>query len=442
MSSTAAAILFILLLILANGLFALSEMAIVSARKARLQHWAERGDARARAALELAGAPNRFLSTVQIGITLVGILAGAAGGTTLAAKLEAPLSRIPALSPYSAAVSLGIVVLGITFLSLLLGELVPKRLALHHPERIACAVAIPMRVLSRIALPAVHLLSVTTDGMLRVLGIRPSVEPPITDEEIKILIEQGTEAGVFEEAEHGMVAGVFRLSDRRARALMTPRTEIVWLDLDDPTAEIRRKLTASAHSRLPLCEGNLDNVQGIVQAKDVLACGLAGEPIDWKALAQRPLFVPESMGALKLLETFKQTGRHLALVMDEYGGTQGLVTPSDILEAIVGEMPVVGEPVEPQAVQREDGSWLLDGMMAADEFNELFHVSELPEEESGEYETLGGFVMMYLGRIPAAGDHFEWGGLRFEVLDMDGHRVDKVLVAPAVRHPEEVPNGA
>jgi putative hemolysin len=218
---------------------------------------------------------------------------------------------------------------------------------------------------------------------------------------------------------------------------MTPRTEIVWLDLDDPPPEIRRKLTASAHSRFPLCQGTLDHVLGIVQAKDVLASSLAGEPIDWKGLAQRPLFVPESMRALKLLETFKQSGRHLALVMDEYGGTQGLVTPSDILEAIVGEMPVVGEPIEPEAVQREDGSWLIDGMMAADEFNELFHLPELPEEESGEYETLGGFVMTYLGRIPAAGDHFEWGGLRFEVLDMDGHRVDKVLVSPGVRHPEE-----
>jgi putative hemolysin len=423
-------VVIIFLLIIANGILAMSEIAVVSARRARLQQWANAGDTKARAALELANAPNQFLSTIQVGITLVGILAGAFGGATIAKKLAADLQEIPFLAPYSHAVGLGIVVLGITYASLIIGELVPKRLALNSPERIAAAVAMPMRALSRLASPAVYLLSLSTDAVLRALGVRPSEEPPVTEEEIRLLLEQGAQAGTFEVVEQAMVERVFRLGDRRVAGVMTPRTEIVWLDCDASPEEIRRTVTESVHSRFLVAQGTLDNVLGVVHAKDLLARTFVGQPIDLTALVQQPLYVPESMRALTVLELFKQSGTHIALVVDEYGGIQGLVTPSDILEAIVGDIPSAGELREPHAIQREDGSWLLDGMLSIDEFKELFHLSTLPGEEQGVYQTLAGFVIMHLGRIPAAADHFEWEGLRFEVVDMDGNRVDKVLVMP------------
>lgn len=424
-------ILFIILLVIANGVFAMAEMAIVSARKARLQQLANEGNLKARAALELANSPNRFLSTIQIGITLIGILAGAFGGATIAVELEMRLSSIPLFSPYSEAIALAAVVLGITYLSLVIGELVPKRLALHNTERIACAVANPMRVLSGIALPAVHLLSASTDMVLRMLGIKPSAEPPVTEDEIKILIEQGIAAGIFEEAERDMVEHVFHLSDQRVSALMTPRTEIVWLDIEDSSEEIRRKIADSGHSRYPLCQGSLDNILGIVQVKDILGRNLLGKPADLKAALRRPLFVPENTHALKVLELFKQSGIHISLVVDEYDSIQGLITLNDILEEVVGDVPTMEELAEPQAVQREDGSWLLDGMLPVDEFKEIFNIRRLHGEES--YQTLAGFVLMQMGRIPSVGNHFEWGGLRFEVVDMDRNRVDKVLVMPARR---------
>jgi putative hemolysin len=425
--------LVIFLLIILNGVFAMSEIAVVSARKARLQQWAEAGDAKARAALELANAPNQFLSTVQIGITLIGILAGAFGGATIARELNARLSSIPLFAPYSHALSLAIVVAITTYLSLIVGELVPKRLALNNPERLAAAIAGPMRALSRVAYPVVHLLGLSTDFVLRMLGTKPSTEPPVTEEEIRALIEQGARTGMFEEAEREMVERVFRLGDRRVGAVMTPRTEIVWLDRDAAPEEIRRTITESAHSRFLVAQESLDNVLGVVHAKDLLAHCLAGQSVDVTTTLQQPLYVPESMAALKVLELFKQSRTHIALAVDEYGGIQGLVTPNDILEAIVGDLPAAGEVAEPLALQREDGSWLLDGMLPVDEFKALFHLGFLPGQDQGVYNTLAGFVIMQLGRIPTAADSFEWGGLRIEVVDMDGNRVDKVLVVP-LRH--------
>ena len=424
-------IIIVLLLIVVNGLFAMSEIAIISARKARLRQKADEGDHKARAALELAETPNRFLSTAQIGITLIGILAGAFGGATLAEELGAYLGRIPPLKPYGEVIGLVIVVLATTYLSLVIGELVPKRLALNNPERIAAAIAAPMRALSVIAYPAVRLLSLSTELVLRILGIRPSAEPPITEEEINVLLEQGTEAGIFQEAEQDMVESVLLLDERRAAGLMTPRPEVVWLDIDDPPDEIRRKMIASPYSRFPVCRGSLDDVLGEVEARDLLARNLCGESFDLKSLLQKPLYVPETMPALKVLEAFKKSGTQMALVIDEYGSIQGLVTLKDILEAIVGDIPSAEELAEPQVVQREDGSWLLDGMLPVEEFREILGIGELPGEEQGLYQTIAGFVMTQLGRIPSAAEHFEWGGLRFEVMDMDGNRVDKVLVAPA-----------
>lgn len=408
----------------------MSEMAVVSARKVRLQQLANQGDAKARAALKLAESPNQFLSTIQIGITLIGILTGAFGGATIAEKLAVYVRLVPFLAPYSGQISFGTVVLIITYLSLIVGELVPKRLALNNPEAIAAFVAIPMRALSAFASPAVYLLSASTDMVLRVLGIRPSVEPQVTEEEIKILIEQGTEAGTFEEAEQDMVERVFRLGDRPVSYLMTPRPDIVWLDLEDSAEENRQKMVESAYSRYPVCQGGLDNVLGVIPVTDLLARSFKGEPLDLTVGLRQPVFVPESTRGLKVLEMFKQTVTHMALVVDEYGVIQGLVTLNDIMSEIVGDVPSADDHEEPQVVQREDGSWLLDGMLAVEDFLELFGMEEWESEERGSYQTLGGFVITHLGRIPAAADHFEWQGMRVEVMDMDGNRVDKVLVVP------------
>lgn len=430
MSSITFEILILFVLIIANGVFSMSEMAIVSSRKVRLQQMANQGDAKARAALELAEAPNRFLSTVQVGITLIGILTGAFGGATIADKLALYIELIPGLVPYSRPIAFSMVVLTITYLSLIVGELVPKRLALNNPERIAANVAIPMRTLAAGASPVVHLLSASTDLVLRILGVGPSTEPQVTEEEIKVLIEQGTEAGTFEEAEQDMVQRVFRLGDRPVNALMTPRPDIVWLDLEDSAEENRQKMMDSCHSRFPVCQGGLDNVLGVMHVTDLLARTLSGQPLDLTISLRQPVFVPESTRGLKVLELFKQTGIHVALVVDEYGVIQGLVTLNDVLVEIVGDVPSADELDDPQAVQREDGSWLLDGMLPVDEFVELFDINELRGKHQGSYQTLGGFVMTHLGRIPAATDHFEWEGMRFEVMDMDGNRVDKVLVMP------------
>ena len=430
MSNPVLEILIVFLLLVANGVFAMAEIAIVSARKARLQQLADTGDARARAALELATHPNQFLATVQIGITLVGILAGAFGGATLAEEIAAWLSVIPLLAPYGETIGVGIVVLSLTYFSLVIGELVPKRLALNNAERIASAVAAPMRVLSAITAPVVRLLNISTDVVIRLLGVKPSAEPSITPEEIKVLIEQGTESGVFEETEQDMIASVLRLDERRVGAFMTPRTQIVWFELDDSPEDIRRKIENSQHSRFPVIRDSLDNVHGIVRAKDLLMQSLAGQPLDLRALLRPPLFIPESMSALKVLELFKQNGTHIALVTDEYGGIQGMVTHNDILEAIVGYIPSTGEASEPQATRREDGSWLVDGLLPIDRLKEIFDLEKLPDEEHGHYQTVGGFVMAQVRSIPTVGQRFEWGNLDFEVVDMDGHRVDKVLVTP------------
>ncbi len=423
-------IVIIVILISANGLFAMAEMAVVSARKARLQQSANRGDRKARAALELADDPNQFLSTVQVGITLIGILAGAFGGATLAEELALRLSQIPWLAPYSQSIGLGIVVLGITYLSLVLGELVPKRLALNNPERVAASVAIPMRMLSRLTSAINRFLNASTDIVLRVLSVRPSTEPPVTEEEIRILVEEGTRAGVFDAVEEDLVSRVFRFGNRRVGALMTPRIEIDWLDIEESPEEIINRLLDSSHHLIPVGQDELDNLLGVVRARDVLSRCLGGQPLDLNALLQEPLVVPENMSALKVLELFKKTGQKMALVMDEYGGTQGMVTHTDILEALVGDMLMMSGTAEARVVKRQDGSWLLDGMLLIDEFKDIYHFDELPGEKRAGYQTLGGFVMSQMGSVPSEGETFEWDGWCFEVVDMDGRRVDKVLMAP------------
>ncbi|GAA6615314.1 hemolysin family protein [Scytonema sp. NUACC26] len=423
-------ILLILLLILANGLFVMSELAIVSSRKARLQQLANQGDAKARFALELASSPNQFLGTVQIGITLLTILSGAFGEETIAKRLLPVLRLIPFPDNYRGQLAQGIAILIITYLTLILGELVPKRLALNNPESIASAVSIPMRMLATFGAPIVSLLSFSTETVLRILGIRPSTEPQVTEEEIRVLIEQGTEEGTFEEAEQDMVERVFRLGDRPASSFMTPRPDIVWLDLEDTPQENRKKIIDSGYSRYPVCQGGIDNVLGIIRVTDLLARSFCGEQLDLTVGLLQPTYVPESTRGLKVLELFKQTVTHMALVVDEYGVIQGLVTLNDVMIEIVGDVPSMDDREDPQIVQREDGSWLLDGMLSVEEFFDLFDIERLPSEDRGSYQTLGGFVMSQLGRIPTAADHFEWQGIRLEVVDMDGNRVDKVLVMP------------
>lgn len=423
--------LIIFLLVLANGMFAMSEIAIVSARRARLQHLASRGDRRAEAALSLAESPNRFLSTVQVGISLIGIIAGVFGGAAFSETLATALKQVYFLVPYADAIALVSVVVGITYLSLVIGELVPKRLALRHPEQIAMFVARPMLCLESLASPIVSFLSTSTEVILRLFGIEPSqAEPSISEEEIKVMIQQATKAGTFEEVEQEMVERVLRLGDMRVSALMTPRPDIVWLDLEDTAEENYRKLVESPHTRFPVCQGGLDHLLGVVQVNDLLTRGLTGQTLDLTSVLRQPVYVPESTRGLKVMELFKQASTHIALVVDEYGVIQGLVTLNDILEAIIGDIPSIGIPAEPEAVQREDGSWLLDGMMAIDDFRELFLLPELPGEQRGNFHTLGGFVITHLGRIPSTADYFEWDNFRFEVADMDGNRVDKVLMIP------------
>ncbi len=415
-------LVIILALSVLNGLFALSETAVIAARKARLQQLVDKGDQNASVALELAEQPNRFLSTVQIGITLIGQVSGAFAGATLAEDLARSFENTP-IAPYAAAVSFALIVLLTTYLSLIIGELVPKRLALQSPERIASLVARPMRFLETLTAPVVSLLSASTTLVLRLIGVRASEEPPVTEDEIKAMIQQGIDAGVFEETEHDMVEGVFRLDMRRVTALMTPRTEVVWLDINDTDEENQRKIMSNHHSRFPVCDGDLDHVLGIMQTKDMLGRLFSGQPFDLRAVMKEPIFVPESMSAAKLLELFRSTGRHTALVIGEYGGLEGIITIQDILADIVGTDD------EPESIQRDDGSWLVDGMMPIDDFRELIDVEEIPGEHD-DFETLAGFILHKLGSIPKAGDSFEWDNFKFEVIDMDGNRIDKVVVLP------------
>jgi len=423
-------ILIILLLIVANGLFSGAEIAIVSARRHRLQQLGEKGRRSARVALRLADSPNEFLSTVQIGITLIGILSGAVGGATVARQLAPLLDQVPVLAPYSEGLSFGLVVAAITFLSVVIGELVPKRLALANPEQLACTMAPTMRWLSQVSAPVVHLLSKSTDVLLKLLGVSASNEPDITEDEIKAMIRQGADSGVFEEVEHDMVQRVLRLGDRTIKTLMTPRTDICWLDVEEPLEDSLQEVLESTHSRFPVGRGSLDDCLGVVRVRNLLSAKITGQPINLEELMQPPLFVAESTRALSVLEQFKRSGIHIALVTDEFGGVEGLVTLNDLMEGIVGDLPSVDDEEEPLVVTREDGSWLVDGGLDLDAFTELTDQDIFGIDQEGRYHTLAGFVMHVLERIPREADHFEWQGYRFEVVDMDGKRVDKLLVTP------------
>lgn len=428
MSEVGIQIALLLLLIVANGVFAMAELAVASSRKIRLQQRAETGDAGARAALELANDPGRFLSTVQIGITLISVLTGAFGGNSLGAVIGRGVARIPGLTTYSAEIGFGLAVAIITYLSLIIGELVPKQLALGNAEAIAALVARPMRTLSRVASPLVSLLSVSTSAVLRLLGVRPSTEPAVTEEEITIMVQQGAEAGVVQSAEREIVDRVFRLGDQRVYDLMTPRLRVRWVDLAASPEEQRRTIVAAPYHVLPVCQGDLDHVVGVVEVKDLWVREVRGEDAGIETAIQPPTFLPESLPAFKALEVLRNAHTSLGLVLDEFGGIEGVITLTDLLEALVGDIPNERGGNSASIVQREDGSWLIDGMVPMIELREMLDWDETPGERRGDYQTVGGFVLDQLGRVPVAGEYFTWEDCRVEVIDMDGNRVDKVLI--------------
>lgn len=417
-------IVFVLILI--NGLFAMSEIAIVSVRRARLEQLRDDGSKRAEATLALVNDPNRFLSTVQIGITLVGIFAGAYGGATLAQRV-APLLT-PWLSETAArGVSLVIVVSLITYLSVVVGELVPKRLALQYAESISLLVTWPMSMLSKVATPFVWLLSFSTDVLVRLLGVQEPPDTAVSEEEIRIMLRQSSQAGIIEETEREMVEGIFRLGDWPVKTIMTPRHQIKWLDINATQEEIQHQLYDSPHARLPVCDGDLDNVLGVVHAKNLLSNRLENNEFNLDEIMTNPIFAPETVNVPVVLEKMRKTGVHLTLIIDEYGQIEGLVTPFDILETIVGDIPTSSELEMPRIIERDEQSWFVDGLLVVYDFQQNFELTEdLPGADT--YQTMGGFMIYMLGRLPQEGDSFIWHDMKFEVADMDGKRVDKIIV--------------
>lgn len=422
-------------LLLINGLLAMTEIAVVTARKTRLRERAEAGDAQARAALELAENPTRFLATIQVGITLVGVLAAAFGGATLAERLATALGEVSGLQAVARPLSLGLVVVGITGLSLVVGELVPKRLGLTYPEGIAVALAGPMQTLARLARPLVAVLSACTEAVLRVLPVKPAPAVTISEEEVRLLVREGTRAGVFHPNEPAMVEGVLALDRLTVRQLMTPRAKIIWVNVDDPHEALWHKIVVSGHTTFPVYEGNRDQVVGVVTVKAIYANLAAGIPPRVRDLMTPALIVPATLSAAALLDTFKRTGKHLALVADEFGGIVGLISLHDILEPIIGELPAPEERLRPTAQRRDDGSWLVDAAIELDDFARQVPDFELPPPAERDYRTFAGFVIKQLGRVPVEGESFPWCGYVVEIIDMDGHRVDKVLLLRTPANP-------
>lgn len=422
-------ILFIFVLLVINGLFSMSEIAVVSARRLRLQKRAAEGDLGAQTAIDLAEEPDRFLSTVQIGITLVGILSGAFGGAALSTRLVPYVEQIPFLAAYAETASFAFVVLIITYFSLIIGELVPKNIALSAPETVASIFSRPMRFVSKATSPFVWLLSASTNFILKMFRFDDSNDAAVTEDEIRAMIAQGTRVGVFEESERELLESIIKLDDKRISAIMTTRTEIAWIDINDTPENIKRELREFNYSWILVCEDDLDNIRGFVKAKHLLNNVLSDEELDLEAALQQPVFAPTTNTALELLETFKTSHTHLAVIVDEFGTTQGIVTINDIMEEIVGDF-ALGGVSKSSAFQRADGSWLLDGRLSNVEFTDILDLDALPADEKSLYQTLAGFVIRRLEKVPEIGDKFEWNGYCFEVVDMDGKRVDEILATP------------
>ncbi|MBW8897481.1 MAG: HlyC/CorC family transporter [Massilia sp.] len=427
-------IVIILALVLLNGMFAMSELAVVSAKRMRLEKLAGEGRRGAGSALDLHDDPSRFLSTVQVGITLISIFNGAFGEASLTARLTPRLGDMGVAAAYARPVALAIVVAGITFVSIVLGELVPKRIAILYPEALATALARPLQWVARLAHPIVRLLAMTTDAIMRLLGMHQQKDETPTEEDVTGMIKESADAGVFEKTEYDIAARALRLDDWHLRALMTPRVDLELLDLDRPLAHNLARIAESPYSRFPVYQGDRSQVLGVVRARNLFGQAIRGQSldvIDIGAAIEPLLYVPESSSAIDLLEQLKQSRAELAMIVDEYGDIQGMVTLTDVMNALVGEVTPTHDHDQPDAVQREDGSWFVDGGMVLDRFRHLTGaVLRFPAEDSGAYHTLAGFLLYQLGVIPRAGDRLDWDGWRFEVADMDGNRIDRLLVGP------------
>ena len=421
-------ILLLIALIVLNGVFAMSEIALVTARRARLARLAEDGDRSAAVAMKLGEEPTRFLSTIQIGITSIGILNGIVGEAALAGPLASWLQTLGMDQRVSEIGSTVLVVVVITYVSIVVGELVPKRIGQINPEDIARLVARPMNMLSIASRPFVHLLAGSTALLLRLMGQQETTGPSVTEEEIHAMLDEGSEAGVIEKNEHEMVRNVFRLDDRQIGSLMVPRSEIIYLDVSRPLDENLTLMADSFHSRFPVCRGGLGEILGVISSKQLFNQTLRGRQVDLTQELQPPVYVPESLTGMELLDQFRASGTHMVFVIDEYGEVQGMVTLHDVIESVTGEfLPQNTE--EAWAAQREDGSWLLDGLIPILELKDRIGLKSVPEEDKGRYHTLAGMVMWLLGRLPKTGDIVNWEGWSFEVVDLDGKRIDKVLAS-------------
>lgn len=410
-------------LILLNGLFSMAEIALVSARKSRLEAQANKGDKKAGEALKLANKPETFLSTVQMGITVIGILTGIYSGEKITDDFAAYLSRWTAIAPYSYGLATAIVVIIVTYFSIIFGELVPKRLGLSRPESIAKAVARPMRAISLITHPFIWLLSKSSNLIIKIFGLKSS-DNQLTEEEIKAIISEGTEQGTIEETEQEIIERVFHLSDRNITSLMTHRSDIIWFNLDDTEETIKEKIMSEPHSIYPICDGTIDNIKGVVSIKDLY---VSPDNTEFKNLMRTALFVPENNTAFQVMEKFKESQLHSCFIVDEYGSILGMITLNDILEAIIGEMPQP-DITDYEVTGREDGSYLVDAQIPFYDFLTHFEKAEWMNEGEQEFDTLAGFILHRLERIPHTGDKLDWKGFNIEIMDMDGHRIDKVLV--------------
>ena len=429
--------LILLALLLLNGLFAMAELAVVSSRRIRLKQMAEQGSKGAKAALKLMEEPTRFLSSVQIGITLIGVLAGVYSGANFARPLEAWLTGFPLFAEYAETAAYVIVVMGVTYLSLIVGELVPKRWALGHPEAIAIALAPPMQMVARFSAPLVWLLQKSTDLVLRLLGMRKSARSGVTEDDIRALIAEGTREGVFHRDEHRMIEGVLKLADRNVRSIMVPRGDILWIDVEDSRETVWKAVRASGHSRYLVCRDEIDELVGVTSVTELLEWVRDTTGPDLAKRAVAPLVIQETTTVLRLLELFREAAAHLAVVVDEHGSIEGIVTSTDVLQAIAGELPDFGDPDLPEAVRRADDSWLIDGRLPIDDAERLLERRDMSAGD--EYTTIAGFVLAQLGRLPSTADTFDWKDLRFEVVDMDGRRIDKLLVQRIARPAEPDP---
>jgi putative hemolysin len=421
-------IIIILLLTILNGVFSMSEIALVSSRKAKLETSAKNGDRRAQAALDLANSPNRFLSTVQIGITLIGILLGIFSGDQLTTDAQNLVAQVPFLAPYSRPVAVVLVLFMLTYLSLVLGELVPKRIGLANPEGIAKTMAAPMNLLSKMTAPFISLLGISSDGLIKLLGIKPN-DSAVTEEEIKSLIQEGTSGGVIEEIEQEIVQNVFQLGDRRITSLMTNRQEIVYLDLDDEPAENIEKIITHKHSTYPVCRGSVDEVVGLIASKDLLGKDLNTEVLNLQPIMREVLFIPENNRAYQVLERFRERRQYVGIIVDEYGGVLGMVTLNDIIDALVGDISDTSE-FNHEISDRGDGSYLIDAQLPFDDFlNHLsINLTDQKRRDLTGFNTLGGFALHILKDIPKTGETFRWHNYQFEIIDMDKSRIDKILV--------------